>query len=485
MQIFYKLSFYCFISLSSVLQAWQPVSAQKAAPEFFYSTLNMIGPNGADVSIILTTKPIRGIEKHRRVVIYSVLPNGTLSDSMVWIGELNQTALGWELKQVQLQYMGEQLKWLPQPQAIAFRNTPGPLWRGNWIAENENGSRKFLGSLMGHTNATAPSNNESEITGTNEWVRSIGESHDANMRHVNCEGRISTYKLNFIIEPALNPETGSRRAVFYCYPQTPLAGNGYKQVIEIRTELQDDDDERGDTWRFSTPRGREISYIDAFGNRLRYKYSFTVNWDRSNNTFTGRMTGESTSTRGEFVSEGGNWTDLFSNRLSNDELMQQLAKIRENPQNMAEEAISGTGVNNVRLSDTKPRQIIEKGDSVSITIAALNARKNTDLANLSFAGTDSLQIFVYDNATIDGDTISLFVNDQLIKHRQMVSNMPIVFTIQKPENKTTVIRMLAENLGTIPPNTAIMIIRGDQKEERVSMFSDLQTNGTVTILWID
>ncbi len=78
---------------------------------------------------------------------------------------------------------------------------------------------------------------------------------------------------------------------------------------------------------------------------------------------------------------------------------------------------------------------------------------------------DSLELRFYDNAEIDGDSISLFLNDALIFTHVRLTEKPYIIKLSvsdlKPSNELV---MVAENLGAIPPNTSYMIaIVGDQR----------------------
>jgi len=71
---------------------------------------------------------------------------------------------------------------------------------------------------------------------------------------------------------------------------------------------------------------------------------------------------------------------------------------------------------------------------------------------------DTLELRFYDNAEIDGDSISLFLNDTLlVKNIRLTAN---AYTIRIPLASMKDINelvMVAENLGSIPPNTSYMI----------------------------
>ncbi|HEX2607039.1 MAG TPA: hypothetical protein VHK91_06650 [Flavisolibacter sp.] len=78
---------------------------------------------------------------------------------------------------------------------------------------------------------------------------------------------------------------------------------------------------------------------------------------------------------------------------------------------------------------------------------------------------DSIELRFYDNAEIDGDSISLFLNDKMLFQHIRLSDK--AYTIRLPVkdlNDSNELIMVAENLGTIPPNTSYMVaIMGDKR----------------------
>ena len=94
--------------------------------------------------------------------------------------------------------------------------------------------------------------------------------------------------------------------------------------------------------------------------------------------------------------------------------------------------------------------------------------------------SDSIKIEFYDNGAIDGDIISVFYNGKLIVQHLMLLGTPAAFTIaidkNNPQNE---IVMYAENLGTEPPNTALLVVSDGTKKYEVDVSSDLKQSGTI------
>jgi hypothetical protein len=71
---------------------------------------------------------------------------------------------------------------------------------------------------------------------------------------------------------------------------------------------------------------------------------------------------------------------------------------------------------------------------------------------------DSIELQFYDNAEIDGDSISLFLNGKIIFEHVRLTDRPYVvkLSVNDLQNDNELI-MVAENLGAIPPNTSYMV----------------------------
>jgi hypothetical protein len=96
--------------------------------------------------------------------------------------------------------------------------------------------------------------------------------------------------------------------------------------------------------------------------------------------------------------------------------------------------------------------------------------------------SDSLKVDFYDNGEIDGDSISVFFNKQLMAFNQRLSARSIHFNILLDSSKTiNELSMFADNLGSIPPNTALMVIEDGKNRYEVRLASNLEQNGAVRI----
>jgi hypothetical protein len=93
--------------------------------------------------------------------------------------------------------------------------------------------------------------------------------------------------------------------------------------------------------------------------------------------------------------------------------------------------------------------------------------------------TPDIKVEIWDNNMIDGDNISLYFNKELIVNRKRLTADPITVHIKAIPGKDNELIMYANNLGEIPPNTAMMRIYANGKQYDVFMSSDEHTNGMV------
>ena len=94
--------------------------------------------------------------------------------------------------------------------------------------------------------------------------------------------------------------------------------------------------------------------------------------------------------------------------------------------------------------------------------------------------SDSIRLSFYDNAEVDGDSISVFFNNKLVlAHQELTEkafNLYIKLDSLKDSNEVS---MFAENLGKYPPNTALMVVSDGENRYEVFLSSDFKGNATV------
>ncbi|MBS1622282.1 MAG: hypothetical protein JST10_12680 [Bacteroidetes bacterium] len=111
--------------------------------------------------------------------------------------------------------------------------------------------------------------------------------------------------------------------------------------------------------------------------------------------------------------------------------------------------------------------------------ASLTGRKNVLVKEIK-VDTGTIRLDFYDNGIIDGDTISVYVNNIPVVTNRVLTAKPVTtyvrISLNKPEQEVI---MVGENLGSIPPNTALMIVTAGEKRYQLYLVSDEQKNAMV------
>lgn len=96
--------------------------------------------------------------------------------------------------------------------------------------------------------------------------------------------------------------------------------------------------------------------------------------------------------------------------------------------------------------------------------------------------SNQLRLEVYDNGSIDYDSVSLYLNNIQILPKSKLDHKAIRRTIQLDTTLAfNELSMHAENLGMIPPNTAALILYDGNTRHELILTSDLNNTATIRI----
>jgi hypothetical protein len=125
---------------------------------------------------------------------------------------------------------------------------------------------------------------------------------------------------------------------------------------------------------------------------------------------------------------------------------------------------------------------IKKSINPRENIPGFEARR-ADIIKTIPISQPTFKVDFYDNGEIDGDSITVFYNGKILLSHKMLTTKAISLTLSLDENvKENVITMYADNLGTIPPNTALMIVTDGDKRYEVRISSDTEKSGSVVFI---
>lgn len=125
---------------------------------------------------------------------------------------------------------------------------------------------------------------------------------------------------------------------------------------------------------------------------------------------------------------------------------------------------------------------IAKTTSPVTPVQGFKSRRKDIIKTIPIKG-QTFKIDFYDNGEIDGDSISVFYNGKIVLSHMRLTDKPV--SLNLPLDNLTgdnVVTMYAENLGSIPPNTALMIVTDGEKRYEVRITSDTEKSGSVVFV---
>lgn len=94
-----------------------------------------------------------------------------------------------------------------------------------------------------------------------------------------------------------------------------------------------------------------------------------------------------------------------------------------------------------------------------------------------------ISIALYDNGEIDGDIATLILDGKVIIDKHLLSTKPAMISlVLSDRTQEHVLEMYAENLGTIPPNTALIVLTSNHKRYEINLSSSEKSNEGVKLV---
>jgi hypothetical protein len=110
----------------------------------------------------------------------------------------------------------------------------------------------------------------------------------------------------------------------------------------------------------------------------------------------------------------------------------------------------------------------------------IKGRSNELIQTISVSDTNEHIIKIYDYGEVDGDIVTIYLNNKVIVSNALLNTkpieIPIKLDIQVPE---VTITLVAENMGSIPPNTAFMVVYIAGKRYEAKIESTEQKNASI------
>ncbi len=115
-----------------------------------------------------------------------------------------------------------------------------------------------------------------------------------------------------------------------------------------------------------------------------------------------------------------------------------------------------------------------------VVVPKVIATRENEVVKTVTTNANKISIRIYDNGTIDNDTISVYLDKKLVISKQRLTEKAIQLTLELDDsNDFHELVMVAENLGEIPPNTSLMVVTAGSKEYEIRVTSNEQKNAVI------
>jgi len=93
--------------------------------------------------------------------------------------------------------------------------------------------------------------------------------------------------------------------------------------------------------------------------------------------------------------------------------------------------------------------------------------------------SNKIKVELFDDGDIDNDIVSLYFNKEQVVNKRPLNANGYVLNLELVPGKTNELVLYADNLGSIPPNTALMVITDGKNRYEVRLSADLKNNASV------
>lgn len=265
-------------------------------------------------------------------------------------------------------------------------------------------------------------------------------------------------------------------------------GDKYKAVMknEEEMELESDADSTYNSIDFSAPEYRMMAKVHA--DRYQKKSILLATYVDQEIEKTDRPAlGINQRQKGIWVLQATNMpailveTGFITNHdderyLNSEKGQQELAEsIAAAVKRYKEQLESSKGANTVPV-EIKPEEKKVLQEAIS---QKYEQREKTILKKINVS-QDNFRVDLYDDGDVDGDIVSVYYNGDLILDNKKLTDKALTFNLNTDPSKTeNELVIYAENEGSIPPNTALMIVTEGNNRTEVRISADSKKNGVI------
>ncbi len=131
-------------------------------------------------------------------------------------------------------------------------------------------------------------------------------------------------------------------------------------------------------------------------------------------------------------------------------------------------------------AETKPVAVKKTAAPSDPTAAVDISKRKVETIQTLYYKSDSLELVLYDNGEVDGDTVSIVMNGEVIMPRVGLTTNAVKKMISTRDAGDSIkIVMYAESLGTLPPNSGLLIVNDGSDRYEIRFSGDMERNAAI------
>jgi hypothetical protein len=148
-------------------------------------------------------------------------------------------------------------------------------------------------------------------------------------------------------------------------------------------------------------------------------------------------------------------------------------------------------------TETVTDEVIVENEAISTNTIAQNSIRNqpinlpwvlvgreNKLVKKIITNSKKISLDLFDNGTIDNDTIIVFDNKKLLVNKKRLSYKAIHLEFDFTENlREHEVIIVAHNMGTVPPNTALLLFKDGKVRQEYFITSTNKINAKILIVY--
>jgi len=178
------------------------------------------------------------------------------------------------------------------------------------------------------------------------------------------------------------------------------------------------------------------------------------------------------------------------------------ADVTKNGTNTTNKLIPSSEKNNTKtalnpITETNTDEVIEESETITASSNTQNSIRNqpinlpwvlvgreNKLVKKIITNNKNISIDLFDNGTIDNDTIIVFDNKKLLVNKKRLSYKSIHLEFEFTENmREHEVIIVAHNMGTVPPNTALLLYKDGKNRQEYFITSTNKINAKILIVY--